>query len=145
MDISPESDAMIIRALRRKGYKATPQRIAICRFVLNSQDHPAAQRIYSEVKKIYPTVGLATIYKTLQILKELGLIQEVSFPQGQARFDPNMDSHINLVCLRCGFIRDLDDPTLRETVEKVAAEAKFTATVQSLNIYGICQKCNKSP
>jgi Fur family peroxide stress response transcriptional regulator len=141
MNGSQKSDASIIEALRRKGYKATTQRIAICRFVLHSRDHPTAQRIYSEVKKVHLTVSLATVYKTLKILKELGLVQELNFPQGQTRFDCYMKPHINLVCLRCGNIRDLDDLTAQEIVGRVVAAAKFTITGQRLDLYGVCEKC----
>jgi len=70
MNSLQDSDSSIIKALRGKGYKATPQRIAIGQFVLHNHAHPTAQRIYSEVKKVYPTVSLATIYKTVQILKK---------------------------------------------------------------------------
>jgi Fur family peroxide stress response transcriptional regulator len=140
---SQKADASIIDALRRKGYKATPQRIAICRFALNSRDHPNVQRIYSEVKKTYPTVSLATVYNTIQILKELGLIQELNFPKGQTRFDSYMEPHINLVCLRCGNIRDLDDHTAREITAGIAASARFTLTGQRLDIYGVCERCSE--
>jgi Fur family peroxide stress response transcriptional regulator len=139
-----KSDVAAIEALRKKGYRATPQRIAICRFALHSRDHPTAQRIYDEVKKVHPTVSLATVYKTLQILEELDLIQELGFPQGKARFDSYMKPHINLVCLRCGNIRDLDDLTAREIVKRVVATTKFTATGQRLDIYGICQNCGST-
>jgi Fur family peroxide stress response transcriptional regulator len=139
-----KSDAATIEALRNKGYRATPQRIAICRFALHSRDHPTAQRIYDEVKKVHPTVTLATVYKTLQILGKLDLIQELGFPQGKARFDSYMKPHINLVCLRCGNIRDLDDLTAREIVKRVVATTKFTATRQRLDIYGICQNCGST-
>jgi len=67
-----ELDASIIKALRGKGYKATPQRIAISRFALRDHHHPTVQRIYSEVKKVHHTVSLATVYKTIQLLKEVG-------------------------------------------------------------------------
>jgi Fur family peroxide stress response transcriptional regulator len=146
MNGSQKSDASIIEALRRKGYKATPQRIAICRFVLHSRDHPTAQGIYSEAKKVHLTVSLATVYKTLQILKELGLVQELNFPQGQTRFDCYMKPHINLVCLRCGNIMDLDGLTAQEIVGRVASAAKFTVTGQRLDLYGVCEKCKtRSP
>ena len=87
MTISQKSDASAIEALRGKGYKATPQRIAICRIALNSRDHPSAQQVYHEVKRIHPTVSLATVYKTLEVLRDLDLVQELNFPKGQARFD----------------------------------------------------------
>jgi Fur family peroxide stress response transcriptional regulator len=141
MNDSQRSDAAIIRALRGKGYKATPQRIAICRFALSSREHPSAQRIYKEVKEIHPTVSLATVYKTLQILTELGLIQELDFPKTQARFDSYVEPHINLVCLQCGSIRDIDDPAAREMVARIATKAEFTRKGQRLDIYGVCKTC----
>ena len=136
-----ESDVSIIETLRKKGYKATTQRIAICRFALRSRDHPTAQRIYDEVKKVHPTVSLATVYKTLQILTEQGLIQELDLPESQARFDSCVELHINLVCLQCGRIQDFDDSAAREMVERVTAKAEFTQTGQRIDIYGMCKTC----
>ena len=88
MQYSLKNDALIIQALRSKGYKATPQRIAVCRIALSSREHPSVQKIYREVRKTHSTVSLATVYKTLNILKESGLVQELNFSQGQKRFDP---------------------------------------------------------
>jgi Fur family peroxide stress response transcriptional regulator len=144
MSHSQKSDASIIETLRKKGYKATPQRIAICRFALRSRDHPTVQRIYDEARKVHPTVSLATVYKTLQILTEHGLIQELDFPQSQAKFDSYVEPHINLVCLRCGNIQDLDDDAAREIVERMTAKAGFERTGQRLDIYGICKACRNS-
>ncbi len=143
MDSTEKLDASIIKALRGKGYKATPQRIAISRFTLSSKDHPTAQRIYSEVRRVYPTVSLATVYKTIQILKSAGLIQEMSSSQGQTRFDSDIKPHINLVCLKCGSIEDWEDSILSEIIAKAAAVTNFTATGQSFDVYGICQSCER--
>jgi Fur family peroxide stress response transcriptional regulator len=142
MQASQKSIASIIQALRSKGYKATPQRIAICKFALFSREHPSVQRIYREVRKTHPTVSLATVYKTLQILKESGLIQELDFPQNQTRFDAYLKPHINLVCLRCGNIQDLDNPVAQELVKRVTAATKFIPASQRLDVYGICEKCS---
>jgi len=140
---SQEPDLPIIEAFRNKGCKATPQRIAICRFALRTRDHPNAQRIYSEVRALFPTISLATVYKTLQTLSELGLVRELDFPNGQARFDSYMKPHMNLVCTQCGRIQDVNDRAAGQIVERVASAAKFTATGQRLDVYGICQKCHK--
>jgi Fur family peroxide stress response transcriptional regulator len=137
-----KSDASAIEALRSKGYKATPQRIVICRIALNSRAHPSAQQVYDEVKKIHPTVSLATVYKTLEVLRDLDLAQEINFPKGQARFDFYMNPHINLICSKCGTITDLDDITVEEITRKVAAATKFKPTGQRMDVYGICQKCS---
>jgi len=142
MTTAKHSDASAIEALRSKGYKATPQRIAICRFATNSRDHPTAQQVYDEVKKIHPTVSLATVYKTLQVLKNLDLIQELDLPHGQARFDSYMKPHINLICLQCGNIIDSDDTTALEITSKVAAAAKFKPKGQRIDIFGTCRRCS---
>ncbi len=143
MSHSQISDALIIKTLRKKGYKATTQRIAICRFALHSRDHPTARKIYSEVRKVHPTVSLATVYKTLQILTEHGLIQELDLPQSQARFDSYVEPHINLVCMHCGNIQDFDDKTAQEMIERVTKKAQFARTGQRLDIYGMCKTCQE--
>ena len=139
-----KSDVSTIEALRSKGYKATPQRIAICRIALNSRTHPSAQQVYDEVKKIHPTVSLATVYKTLEILKDLDLVQELNFPEGQARFDSNMNPHMNLICLKCGIITDLYDKKIKEKTGKVATTTNFKPNGQLIDVYGICQKCSST-
>jgi Fur family peroxide stress response transcriptional regulator len=137
------SDASIIEGLRRKGYRATPQRIAICRFVVDGRKHPTAQSIYREIKKLHPTVSLATVYKTLQVLRELRLVQELAFPQSETRFDSNVAPHVNVVCLRCGIVSDVGDRLAREVVARVASITKFTVTGQRFDMYGICDKCDR--
>ena len=147
MDMSrsrPPSDATIVEGLRRKGYKATPQRIAICRFVLRSRDHPTAQEIYREVRHAYPTVSLATVYKTLDVLSELRLVQELRFEHGKTKFDSYVEPHVNLVCRRCGNVSDLEHRLAREMVARVAATARFTPTDQRLDVYGLCQRCGRN-
>ncbi len=138
------SDATIVEALRRKGYKATPQRITICRFVLRSRDHPTAQEIYRQVRHTYPTVSLATVYKTLGVLSELGLVQELPFQHGETRFDSHVEPHVNLVCRRCGNVSDLEHRLAREMVARVAATARFSPFGQRLDLYGLCQRCGRS-
>ena len=133
----------IIDALRKKGYKATSQRIAICQLVLSSREHPTAQRIYRDVKRLHPTVSLATVYKTLQVLGELGLVQELAFTQGEARFDSNVSPHFNVVCLQCGSVSDVNGQAIRREVAKAASRIKFTVTGQRFDVYGVCEKCDR--
>ena len=142
MPESKKTVASIIQALRNKGYKATPQRIAICKFALLSREHPSVQRIYSEVRKTHPTVSLATVYKTLQILRDGGSIQELDFPNDKTRYDPYLEPHINLFCSHCGKIQDLKDPIAQELIKRVATVTKFIPTSQRLDVYGVCEKCS---
>ena len=137
------SAKFIIDALRKKGYKATSQRIAICQLVLSSREHPTAKRIYQDVKRLHPTVSLATVYKTMQVLGELGVVQELAFTQGEARFDSNVSPHVNAVCLQCGKVSDVNDQAIRKDVTKAASRIKFTVTGQRFDVYGVCEKCGK--
>ncbi|VVB63969.1 Ferric uptake regulator family protein [uncultured archaeon] len=139
-----ELDSSIIKAFRERGYKATPQRIAISRFVLHNHTHPTAQRIYSEVKKVYPTVSLATIYKTIQILEEVGLIQELNLPKDQTRFDPKMEPHAHLICLQCKKIIDWINPLISQIIDRASIEAGFIAAGQNFDIFGVCLDCNRN-
>jgi len=134
-------ESVIINNLRKMGYKATSQRIAICRLVLSSREHPTAQEIYRDVKRVHPTVSLATVYKTLQVLKELRLIQELPLPQSEARFDSNVSPHLNAVCLQCGNVSDVKDQSLSNVVSRAASKTKFKVTGQRFDLYGVCDKC----
>ena len=134
-------DDFIVGVLRTKGCKATPQRIAICRFAASSTEHPTAGRIYNEVRKQHPTVSLATVYKTIDILKKHHIIQELAIVDGDKRFDSNTKTHLNLICVRCGEIRDSDNPVIKDSVEKAAEEERFNITGENLTLYGVCHQC----
>jgi len=140
---SENMDASIIRAFRGKGYKATPQRIAIARFILHSREHPSAQIAYQSVKKVYPTVSLATVYKTIKVLKDCGLVLELNLPQVDARFDPNTQPHAHLFCLQCGSISDWMDPIITKLVDRISKDESFKVSGSSLDINGICKTCSR--
>jgi Fur family peroxide stress response transcriptional regulator len=135
------SDRSIVESLRRIGYRATPQRIAICRFVICSRDHPTAKRIYKEVKAQYPTISLATVYKTVEILRKLNMVKQLPIIGGDTRFDSNMKAHVNLVCMQCGNIRDLDSQIVQDMIRKISRAARFNVTGQ-FALYGICHRCD---
>ena len=115
--------------------RATPQRIAISRYILRNHEHPSAQKTYQEVKKTHPTVSLATIYTTIKILKKTGLICELKLPQSQTRYDPNTEPHAHLVCLHCGSVTDWMDPIMQKLVKNVSSKANFTV-IGSSDLHG---------
>jgi Fur family peroxide stress response transcriptional regulator len=95
----------LIAKFHEKGFKVTPQRLAICEFVLSSKEHPTTDQVYQEVKKKYPTLSLATVYQTLHLLTEIGLLQELKLSDQVSRYDPDTSLHINIICKNCGRIR----------------------------------------
>lgn len=133
----------VVDALREGGYKVTPQRVAIVRALTSDRTHPTAEQIYERVKKEYPMMSPATVYKTLDLLKKIGKVQELGFADGGARFDPNMKLHINLVCVRCGRIEDLQESSLRGLKKRVAAASDYRMTGHRVEFYGYCPRCQR--
>jgi Fur family peroxide stress response transcriptional regulator len=134
----------LIVKLREKGARVTPQRLAICEFVLPSKDHPTVDQIYQEVQKKYPTLSLATVYQTLHLLTEIGMLQELGFRDGISRYDPDNSPHINIVCKNCGKIQDYESESVIKFLSQITVELKRTLIGQHLEIHTYCDQCNKS-
>ena len=131
----------LIKLFRKKGYKATSQRLAICKLILSRKDHPSADQIYQELKIDYPTISLTTIYNTLRILVEIGLLQELGFNEGSIRYDPDMDLHINLVCTKCGKIKDYKDENISKLWDVIISNLGVKPIGQRIDIYYECEEC----
>ena len=130
----------IVSSLRDEGFRITPQRIAIVEYLLKTEDHPSADIIYKVIRKRYPMVSLSTVYKTLELLKEKKLVNEMDV-DGEARFDAHTDDHINLVCMNCGKIDDIDEDSLREIQVKAARKSKYLILKCSFELSGYCSDC----
>ena len=130
----------IVTSLRDEGFRITPQRIAIVDYLLKTEDHPSADLIHRVVRKRYPMVSLSTIYKTLDLLKEKKLVNEIEV-EGETRFDADTDEHVNLVCMKCGRIDDLDEESLREIQVKAAKKSKYLILKSNFELHGYCNSC----
>jgi Fur family peroxide stress response transcriptional regulator len=137
-------DQQLITKLREKGFKVTPQRLAICEFVLSTKEHPTVDQVYRMVKKKHPTISLATVYQTLHLLTEIGMLQELGFGSGIARYDPNYSPHINIVCRNCGKVEDYESESVREFLSHISVELKRTLIGQHLEVCTHCDQCEKS-
>lgn len=133
----------MLERLRQKGVALTPQRMAIAEYLGNSGNHPTADEIHRVIQKKYPTMSLATVYSTLELLKGLGEIQELSIrKRGKACFDPNPDIHHHLLCRKCGKILgiEFDYPRSCPILEKETINGCKIEEVQAY-LYGICSEC----
>ncbi len=131
----------LIAKLREKGFRVTPQRIAICEFILSSKDHPTADQVYQVVKKKYPTLSLATVYQTLGLLTEIGMLQELGFTDGISRYDPDTSPHINIICRNCGKIQDYQAESIKKLWSQIIGDLGFKPIGQRLDIYRYCDQC----
>jgi Fur family peroxide stress response transcriptional regulator len=130
----------LVTTLRKEGFRITPQRIAIVDYVMNTDEHPSAEHIHEVIQRQHPTVSLSTVYKTLELLREKRLLNEIEV-NGESRFDPNTGEHVNLVCLNCGIVEDSDEGELKEIQNKIAKKSKYLIIRGSLDLYGYCRKC----
>jgi Fur family peroxide stress response transcriptional regulator len=133
----------LISKLREKGFRVTPQRLAICEFALSSKEHPTVDKVYQSVRKEYPTLSLATVYQTLHMLVAMGMLQELGFGDGISRYDPNNFPHINIVCKNCGKIQDYESESVREFLSQISVELNRKLVGQHLEIYTYCDQCKK--
>jgi len=141
--MSDLSDQELIELLRKNGFKATPQRLAICKYILSSKKHPTAEKIYSDIKKEHKTLSQATVYKTLDLLENLGLVTELSFDNGFSRFDPNQKIHVNVICSICKTISDYSSDKISDFLENIKSDINSKIIGQRFDIYTICEKCLK--
>ena len=128
--------------LREWGVRVTPQRLAIAEAVLNSTDHPSVQQIFDRVRDHFPSMTLATIYSTLNVLERSGLIQELPFPQF-SRYESNLEPHVNLVCIKCGNVSDatIGQETVVRLKEQISSLSNFLVAGQRVDFHGWCAGC----
>jgi Fur family ferric uptake transcriptional regulator len=131
-------------ALQKRGHRLTPQRLMVIDALHSVDGHISAEEIYAKVKAKYPYANISTVYRTLELLKELGLVTEIDLGDGRVRYHPlEKGNHHHLVCSRCGKIIDLPGSTLMRLTEALDREYKFKADIKHLAIFGICEDCQK--
>ncbi len=138
-----EQPANIISKLNKLGYRLTPQRVMILSAIENSDDHISAEEIFTQVVAKYPYVNISTVYRTLELLKQLGLVSETDLG-GRARYHPaDKGHHHHLVCEECGAIIELDESVLSSLRNALLREHKFVANLKHLAISGRCVNCSQ--
>lgn len=131
----------LMQIFKDKNLKLTPQRYAIYKYLLSVKTHPSAEMIYSELKKSYPTMSLATVYKTLKTLNELGLVQELNVGEDNFRYDANVNNHPHIVCLSCGKVDDLEKANFDMVSKEASKFTDYDIKSYKIYFYGICPKC----
>jgi Fur family transcriptional regulator, peroxide stress response regulator len=96
-----------IQKLRSEGFKLTPQRLAVIRFMLGNTEHPSALKIHKELRRRYPTLSFSTVYNTLSMLEKIDQVQSLHIYDGFLNYDPNTGPHIHCFCKSCGMISDI--------------------------------------
>ncbi len=127
------------KKLREKGLKATPQRLLILN-IIKEGGHIDIEDIYNKLKKIIPSISIATIYKNLKLLVDKGIIKDVNISSFKQMYEVNTKEHIHLICKKCRKIYDLD---FREIDIKNFIEKKIDDKIDKIeiNVFFLCEKC----
>ena len=131
----------IIDACKAKGLSVTYQRIAVLKALYERADHPTADDIYLEVKQAYPTISLATVYKTLETFARNDIIQKVNRLHDMARYDGNNDIHHHMVCVGCKKIFDFQSENLNNLSLPPSHFGKFKVHSYQVQFEGLCEQC----
>ena len=128
--------------LKASGYRATLQRVALLKIIAASTGHPSATQIYEQMRHHFPTTTLATVYKTLTLLKEMGEVLELEFSGAENRYDGNKPyPHLHLICMKCRRIIDPEIDPLGRVSAQVAKTTGYQIVGQRFELYGICPQC----
>lgn len=134
----------ILKKMKQKGYRLTPQRLAVAKILSESQEHPNAQQIYERVRKDFPAVSFATIYKIMGLLRDIGEVMELSVGVGASRFDGARPfPHPHLICTGCQKIWDPEIPMLDDLPRKLAKKTGFRIHSHRLDFFGLCPRCQR--
>ncbi len=128
---------------RNSGVKLTHQRLEIFREVAASLDHPNAESVFRAVQPRMPTVSLATVYRTLWLLTDLGFVTTLGTPREGVRFDANLNHHHHYVCMRCGLARDFDSAELNTLRVPKTVRALGSIVTTHVEVRGVCKSCAK--
>lgn len=141
--ISMRDTDEIIAKFRKAGSKITPQRLTIFKLLQGNRKHPSAEDVYKEILKIHPSISFTTVYKTLQTLRDMGEVKELTIDPERAHYDPVVEDHIHTFCQACRRIGDLDMGF--ENAGPIQASSAHTPdfTVHSVEVHfvGLCEEC----
>ncbi|MEG6565800.1 Fur family transcriptional regulator [Thermoanaerobacterium saccharolyticum] len=134
--------------LKQKGLKLTTQRRAILDVIIeNREKHLSSEEIYDLVKEKYPEIGLATVYRTLQLFDEMGIIYKLNFDDGRSRYElyHNEDhQHHHLICLKCGSVIEMEGDLLENLEEAIENTKNFQIIDHNVKFFGYCSKCKQN-
>jgi Fe2+ or Zn2+ uptake regulation protein len=142
-DIPPRDDTELADLLRDRGLRATSQRVVMHRLLRDRDRHLSAEELLSEASEQLPGVSLPTVYATLELFEQLGIVRRVNGGGGTLLWDTRSDTHHHMICRNCGRIEDMDTPLDLEVARRSAARAGFRADRAEVVVSGLCADCRR--
>jgi Fe2+ or Zn2+ uptake regulation protein len=138
---SPRDDAELAELLRERGLRATSQRVIMHRLLRDPDRHVSAEELLSEASERLPGVSLPTVYSTLELFEQLGIVRRVNGGGGTLLWDTRADAHHHMICRNCGRIEDMDTPLDLDRARRAAARAGFQPDRAEVVVSGLCATC----
>ena len=133
----------LIAALRERDFRLTPQRVELVRLIASSEGHPSAAQLYARIKRRFPTMSQATVYKTLALLKDMGQVLEIDM-HNDSHYDGNRpEPHPHLICMKCNKIVDGEVSLDKESIGTLENLSGFAILHPQISLYGLCPDCKK--
>jgi len=137
--------ADMLAKIKSRDMRITPQRLAVLKILAASEGHPTVDEIYKEVKAEFPTTSLATVYKTISLLKELNEVLELGFPDWSNRYDGNNPvPHPHAICMKCKKIMDPELMNIDALSEEMSRKTGYKIFHHRLDFFGLCPDCQKN-
>lgn len=127
----------------RPSSRMTNQRLEILSYLESTKEHPAAEKIYREVRKKLPKISLGTVYRNLEVLRKKGLVTKLCVGEEKDRFDGNSQEHYHFICERCRRIVDLLLPDAYQLKERIQNQDKYKVERMDISFRGLCDLCNR--
>jgi len=137
----PRDDAELAELLRERGQRATSQRVVMHRLLRDSARHVTAEVLLAEASEKLPGVSLPTVYSTLELFEQLGIVRRVNGGGGTLLWDTRVDTHHHMVCRNCGRIEDMETPLDLERARRSAARSGFQPDRAEVVVSGLCASC----
>jgi Fur family peroxide stress response transcriptional regulator len=134
----------MIKVLKDKGHRLTPQRLAVLKILSRSEGHPSVETIFETVKAMFPTTSLATVYNTIHLLKNAHEVLELGFHNLGSRYDGNKPyPHPHAICTGCGKIVDPECTSLEGLTREMGSHTGFNITHHQVYFFGLCPRCQE--
>jgi Fe2+ or Zn2+ uptake regulation protein len=137
----PRDDAELAELLRQRGLRATSQRVVMHRLLRDRARHVSAEELLSEAGEMLPGVSLPTVYATLELFEQLGVVRRVNGGGGTLLWDTRADAHHHMICRNCGRIEDIEVPVDLERARRSAARSGFEPDRAEVVVSGLCASC----
>lgn len=134
----------MVQRLQEQGCRLTPQRLAVLQVLASGQEHPTVEEIHQVVLERFPTTSLATVYKTVTLLRELGEVRALGYSEGSNRYDGfQPQAHPHMYCRCCGAIMDPELPQMEAFLQAVAEHTGFMVEDYQVDFFGVCNACQR--